>query len=59
MIKRVKKGLDGRQVIELIPETPEEESNLLAAALTGAIDGSDSFNDQPEDDEGPAEEDGE
>ena len=50
MIRREKKGKDGKIIIELIPETPEEEQQLMEMVLRDEVDGRDSFSDEPEDD---------
>lgn len=45
MKREVKKGLNGKEVIFLTPETPEEESDLRLEVKAGTVSDLNSFGD--------------
>lgn len=48
MIRREIKGIDGKIIIELIPETPEDEAELERMEKAGELDARDGFSEDPD-----------
>ena len=48
MIRQVMKGLNGKEIVTLIPENEEDEKELERLAKAGKLDMRDSFADDPQ-----------
>ncbi len=48
MIIREQIGIDGKRIVEMIPENEEDERTLEQMAAAGAIDARDGFSEEPE-----------
>lgn len=48
MIRKIVKGVDGKEVVMLIPETDEDMAELERMAKVGELDARQSFADDPD-----------